>query len=359
MGEVITSKFNNNFNFIRLVASIFVILEHSWPLSGSEPSGFLKFTGSLGFFAVRIFFIISGYLIYQSYIRSQSDWVYLYKRCLRIFPGLIVVTIVAMFIVGPIVTQKSLYDYFHHPLLWSYLRNIFLFKIQWELPGVFNNNVYSNIVNGSLWTLIYEFIFYISLIVMAKLKFFKNKGTLLIIFAILFVIRILVYIYPLDNKFIFFLVHTDLNLLFLIEFGLFFLSGIILYQYKEKVTLNNFMFIAVCALWIISMYSEYLLFSSLIFLPYIVFFLSTHPRLLFLNNYMKFGDYSYGLYIYAFPVQQLIYYSMGEKLNVYAMMLLSIVCTIPLAVFSWHLIEEPALKLKHLKSTNNPAIKKE
>ena len=107
-----------------------------------------------------IFFSISGYLITASWNRKRDPFSYLIARALRIFPGLVLLVLVTVFVLGPLMTTSSTGEYFDLPRTWSYLSNIWL-RPQYDLPGVFIDIPYPNAVNGSLWTLPAEFFCYL------------------------------------------------------------------------------------------------------------------------------------------------------------------------------------------------------
>ena len=155
----------NNFDFLRLLLASFVILSHSYLIIGQrENEAFALLTNrqtAFGGFAVDCFFIISGYLIYQSLIRSSTLKGYFWKRFLRLFPGLFVMLVIVLVIVPFIYEGNG--SVFQQSSYWTYLpRQLTLINIQNEISGVFQN-LPSKIVNGTLWTLYYEFLMYILL----------------------------------------------------------------------------------------------------------------------------------------------------------------------------------------------------
>src|SRR5690606_29965057 len=141
--------------FIRLSAAIAVIYAHSYPLTSSFEDPLKNFSSdkiSFGSLAVAIFFIISGLLISQSFHRSDL-LKFTVARILRIYHALVVITLLSVFILGPVFTNFSWSSYFTDRMTLKYLFNVFSIRIQHHLPGVFENNYYPNTVNGSLWTL--------------------------------------------------------------------------------------------------------------------------------------------------------------------------------------------------------------
>ncbi|MEW9673274.1 hypothetical protein [Ammoniphilus sp. 3BR4] len=99
------------------------------------------------------FFVISGFLITQSFDRNPVLKNYLLSRMLRIFPGLIFAVLISTFILGPLVTSLPLNDYLKHPQTYNYMQGILLFLVQYVLPGVFEDNIYKHAVNGSICTI--------------------------------------------------------------------------------------------------------------------------------------------------------------------------------------------------------------
>lgn len=152
---------DNNLTFVRWVAALMVLYGHSFVFTGNTESLFLGIVtyGPLG---VAIFFSISGFLIARSWNADPSPIRFLIKRVLRIFPALAVCITLSVFVLGPIVTTLELREYLQHPATLDYLSNVFLY-ITYYLPGVFENNVYPNAVNGSLWSLPVEFFMYLLL----------------------------------------------------------------------------------------------------------------------------------------------------------------------------------------------------
>lgn len=154
----------NNFDALRLVASLAVVAGHAWPLTGVSAAP--RLGGHLVHHdAVYVFFAISGFLITTSWFRSPHPLRYLRNRALRIFPALVLVVIATVFVIGPLVTSSP--DYLGEPATWSYLGNIALVA-QYELPGVFQANPVTA-VNGSLWTLGAEFACYLGVLAVGLL----------------------------------------------------------------------------------------------------------------------------------------------------------------------------------------------
>ncbi len=158
---------DNNLNLLRLMAALMVLYAHSFAFYGNAPTSFLGLT-SYGGLGIDIFFVISGYLIVKSWDFNPSAIDFLMKRSLRIFPALIVVTLISMFMLGPIFTTLSVKEYFTHPQFPSYFKNIILSPV-FYLPGVLEHAKVPNAVNGSLWSLPVEFFMYLVVMLLGLL----------------------------------------------------------------------------------------------------------------------------------------------------------------------------------------------
>ena len=126
------------------------------------------------FFGVRIFFLISGYLILQSFERKKSNLDYMWKRTLRIFPGLFVLILLMVFVYGPIFSFYSPKEYFSNPQTYQMFWSVILYRLNGLLPGVFTINEQVQLI-GSLWTLPYEFSMYIGILILGVFRIFSTR----------------------------------------------------------------------------------------------------------------------------------------------------------------------------------------
>jgi peptidoglycan/LPS O-acetylase OafA/YrhL len=157
----------NNFDFLRLLFAIFVVITHSYELSGSNEKDLMDWVTngqtSFSYMAVRGFFIISGFLIFQSLTRSRSLIDYYKKRFLRVFPALFIVLTLTV-VLGIFAYKYDSVSYIKNRSVWTYVpNNLSLFRLQYSITGIFENNPYRSVINGSLWTIPYEFLFYIAI----------------------------------------------------------------------------------------------------------------------------------------------------------------------------------------------------
>ena len=338
----------NNLDIIRFVAASLVIFSHSFPITMGddlhEPLAILtNHQTGFGQISVVIFFIISGYLITLSYERATSISQYLKSRFLRIFPGLIAMLVLTTFILGPLVSIFSIKEYFSNTLPFKYIfMNLTLILTQVlpseNLPGVFLSNPLAGAVNGSLWTLWFEFFCYIMVIILYKLKLSKKRYLIYIFLFCLVINTLTVKVSSGEISFILFFLLRHFKM------ATYFLSGMLFFKFRENIILKGRWAFLSLIVFVLLTYIGFYETAVSIFGSYILFFMSFNDRIVF-SNFTKYGDFSYGIYIYAFPIQQLLY-SLGVGRSVLTNTLLSFAISLAFAYLSWHLIEKRALALK-------------
>lgn len=336
---------DNNFNLLRFIAAMLVLYSHSYALAiGTPDAEPLRSTIGMtwGTIAVDIFFITSGFLITSSFLNRVNVLDFIVARFLRIYPALIVAMFFSVFIVGIVFTSKSFIDYFSDIQTAKYfLKNITLiFGVEYFLPGVFTDVPSRGAVNGSLWTLPYEIRMYTYLAIIGSVIFYFQKDRsvkfIKIIFLTIGVVSVML------NIFNYFYMIIDGK--FIRLFSMFFM-GSVFYIYREHIFLSSRMFyigLSIISLSILQKEIFYVTYSILV--PYIVLFIAYVPNGK-VRLFNRGGDYSYGLYIYAFPVQQIIAVVI-PNVSVAVMILSSFLFTMVLAYFSWHIIEKRFLGMK-------------
>ncbi|WP_224243269.1 acyltransferase family protein [Hyalangium gracile] len=326
----------NNLDFIRFVAAVGVIFSHSFPLGQGlgtfDPLEIFSHRQStVGHLSVAVFLIISGLLIAQSQERSPSMAGYLWARALRIFPGLAVMLLASTFLLGPVLTELPLAVYFQSPETYLYLlRNFTLYQSQWGLPGVFHGNVYPDVVNGSLWTLKYEVGFYLLVAGLGLAGLMRRWVALAG-----WVAAALVPFVP--------LVGPRLNLW--PELYLYFGGGLALYLLRDRVRMNRWVALGCTGVLVLTAWLGGFRYAVGSCGAYLVMYLAFLPSRL--SGFARYGDFSYGVYIYAFPVQQLVVMRMGGRVAWWVDAAVSLPVIVGLAALSWHLVEKRALRLKH------------
>jgi peptidoglycan/LPS O-acetylase OafA/YrhL len=324
----------NNFDIIRFLAASSVVLSHSLQLPTGKVEddplwGLSHQTSTIGSMAVWVFFIISGYLITSSAERSRP-FGYFMARVLRIFPALILVSFVSSFILGPLITNDP--GYWTHLQTYKYfLGNASLIQIQYTLPGVFTQNAFRDIVNGALWTLKIEFYCYI----IFGLMIFVFFGTRKYIISWFFVFLYVGY---------FFVQKEDFPDNLKVNFDLFryFAAGALFYLWRDQIPLKSVLAWLALGLVVLSVVTGLTRFIFPIAGTYLVLYLALGDRY---ANFAAWGDFSYGIYLWGFPVQQLIVMQLPNS-----SWIINFLLALPIAIFlafiSWHLIETRALNLK-------------
>ncbi len=347
-----TNNRDNNFNIIRFIAAILVLYSHSYPLYGYKFIGPVEqfFGKSWGGLAVHVFFISSGFLIMGSFVNSKSIGNFIVSRLLRIYPALIVSVLFCVFILGFSTTTVKAELYIKDNSIWDFLLYNSLLvvgNIRYGLIGVFSNIPYPNAVNGSLWTLPHEVKMYFYLLVSAsilslfsKLVIKQERETLFKYFYFLVFVVVLGVFF---SKEYFELNNLTINTITLL---IMFLIGVNFYNFKNKIQLKlEYLALAIFTLLFFAVTNKIFFNYLYVFLiPYILFYCVYVPKGK-IRNFNKIGDYSYGIYIYAFPIQQLVIYSF-PKISFSLFIVISIVFTGILSMFSWHFIEKPALSMK-------------
>lgn len=328
----------NSLDLLRFVAASLVLYSHQHALLGlQEPT--LLGLGSLGTVGVSIFFFLSGALVCMSWERDPDCRRFFIRRGLRIFPALWVVVILTALVLGPLVTTLDMGAYFAAADSWRYLGNGFLL-ISHVLPGVFLDNPYPSAVNGSLWTLPLEFLCYLCVAGLGALRTIPTWLRPKVLFALLCLV------------FPFFLNHFGSRFQPHMEMLIVFFAGASCSEFlgknpnislREKLK-NGLFLIAMAALFLTGCRGNER-FALLVFVAIVV---TVAFRTSLGNSIIKrTGDLSYGMYIFAFPVQQtIIHFFKFYKLDFSQYLALSFVITICLSYISWAIIEKPALNLK-------------
>ncbi len=334
LGEAFESR-ANNLNLLRLLAALSVIYGHATAITGKGPNDvFLQYIGYkfIGGVAVDIFFVISGFLIARSVCGPSNITYFISSRLLRIYPGLIACIALSVFIVGPLLSTDT--SYWGSSQTWKYLLlNGFAISTEYSLPGTFIFN-HNKAFNGSLWSIAVEIRLYVFTLVLYMLGVFKFR----LVFNGLFFLTIII-IYHYTQYFEWFYVleyenHRHVSLMFMI--------GVFSYINRDKVQLNWIFLLTLLIISWSQLYQPTFGYTYTFVLPYLVFVLCFAPWGQWYNNC---GDYSYGVYLYGWPCQQIVYNSNSGISNfehaLYASFL-ALCC----AFLSWHVIEKPMLKLK-------------
>jgi peptidoglycan/LPS O-acetylase OafA/YrhL len=333
----------NNFNALRLIAAVMVLVSHCFALTNRpEPLASIS-DESLGELGVSIFFAISGFLIARSWSSDPVLARFAAKRGLRLLPGLIVAVLLTALALGPAVTILSPSGYFGDTGVYRYIvENSVLYTVNGRLPGVFVHNIYPAAVNGSLWTLPVEALAYVAAAVLGVIGALRGRAVLPVLS---FVVLLALSTPPLTITSIETSGPVGGHLGLVLYLGALFNAGLLLYVLRDHVVLRWDIAAVLLAAWIATANSDWMHPVALLAIPYLVMVLAYRtPR--WLSTITRPGDLSYGIYIYAFPAQQLAAYAWGPGLAPGVMLALVALPVYGIALLSWRLIEAPALRLK-------------
>lgn len=334
---------DNNFNLIRALAATLVLVTHSFVLVAddmAEEPLLRQLNITLGTIAVDIFFVTSGFLIAASLRNRNNIAGFAIARIRRIYPAVIFMSLATVFVLGPAITTAPVLTYLTEPLTYTYFlrTSLIVDGVGINLPGVFADNPFPDVVNGSLWTLPIEIRAYAIIltlwIVTRAVKHVVDKdvfGPLLVLFGSVGLLG--------------FLSGTSLPMVLDQDSRLYvmFFIGASCFVLQRHIVLHTKVFLALAMLLLFASQDAdafHLVYGASI--AYFVFFLGHIPRGA-VRAFNRVGDYSYGLYIFAFPVQQTLVATF-PSISVLEMIGTSFIITLALAALSWHFVEKPALR---------------
>ena len=349
----------NNMDAMRFVAATAVIWAHAYNLRNfddplKEVTGF-----STGMMSVGVFFALSGFLIARSLTTRPSLLEFVVARALRILPALLVANVLVVLVAGLFWTSLGRGEFFGSGDPWMYIvRNTTLIKAKYPLPGVFTSNPHSDTVNGSLWTLPVEARMY-GLVFLAGVCAFALKG---LPGTLAERRRRMVGWFGLAGLLLSFGGWTLLGLpgtpVLLGSAGFqllgFFSMGIIAHSLRRWVRLDGRIVIAglvACVL-----LSNTVIHDGLVtvWLSYACLWIAYTP-IINARSFGARGDFSYGIYIFAFPVQQWLYW-MDPMMAPLVNTLVTFCIVIVLAVLSFWFIEKPAMRSRKIVTTKIQGI---
>ncbi|HKN56426.1 MAG TPA: acyltransferase [Amycolatopsis sp.] len=344
------------FAWLRMIGAVTVIVDHSSPLI--NPSRLTIFPASWhmspGYLALMGFFAMSGYQIQDSWARDPSWWRYSGRRLLRIMPPLVVVILVTVFVIGPLVTTWPQHAYWTNIQTWRYLvGTTVLFYLQHQLPGVFSTNPYPFSVNGAIWTLPMEMLGYALVLVLGVVVLLGLPR-----WVQLLALGGLVYADTVFQATFEFHGHGG-SLLYVpigstVSFLVPFAIGMVLHTYRHRIPFRP----RYAAL----LFAAYIALSQTPASRYLLALSAAYGALTLAMNWPKrlerFGPWvygSYGAYIWAFPIQQLIVLA-GVR-QTWLLILLAVPAAYFVGQLSWWYVELPTQRLRrHLKPAAVPRI---
>jgi peptidoglycan/LPS O-acetylase OafA/YrhL len=341
---------SNNFDAVRLLAASAVIYGHAHPLTAMPDPVFLGNT--VQSFAVKVFFIVSGFLVARSWINDPNAFRYLAKRALRIFPGLLLLLLVTVFLLGPAMTTLDVGQYFREPGTRLYFFYNAALYPAYSLPGVFAGNLYPSAVNGSLWSLPAEFLMYLIMPLAYAISRVMKSDALFIAIVVALCALSLYYLRltPLSEP----VVIYGTGLASVLDCAPYFFLGAAFSIGRLQSTLNvGFAMFMIGLLVFLQPHGAWAPELALyIAAPYCVLSFATAatPGL---KHAGRFGDPSYGIYLYGWPAQQIVCYFV-PNVTAIGNTLLALPLAAAAAFLSWHLIEKRALAMKPWRKNIQP-----
>ncbi|WP_343883858.1 acyltransferase [Rhodanobacter caeni] len=343
---------SNNFDAVRIIAALVVIFGHAHPLSAHPDDAILG--NAVQSVAVKIFFVVSGFLVARSWESDPHPGRYLMRRGLRLLPGLALVLLLTTVVLGPIFTTLPVPAYFGHGGTWRYfVYNMVLYPI-YSLPGVFADNIYPNAVNGSLWSLPAEVSMYLLLPVVFLTTVIDRSRRLLILTTCTLALLSLLYLSrsPADQQIVFWGTGSRS----VADVGPYFFIGAMYSATSMKRWLSAPVSILLVGILALFQTPDYLLqqVGLMVVLPYAVLSFASEP-IPVISRMGRFGDPSYGVYLYGFPVQQALFHLGGPAMGPLDNAIIATIITLLLGYASWHLLEKRALAFK--PSRKKPVLK--
>jgi len=328
----------SGFDYIRVVLATAVVCSHAINVCYGEAFTEAVWRGPARPWLALIlpmFFALSGFLVAGSFERCKTIISFGGLRVLRLVPALAVDTLIGALLLGPIFTVLPLSTYFHDPAFASYFLNI-VGKIHFVLPGVFASNPWPNFINQQLWTLPFELLCYTTLVGLAFLGIAQRPKLFLVT---VFGANLLIFLVKYHQ-------HSTTASLFigplLVQC---FLFGIAAYLFRFTIIWDRTLFWISAAATLVCLSFPGWDFLAPLPATYVTVYLGLlQPRR---NRIINSGDYSYGIFLYGFPVQQMVVAAFGHGHQPwYVNLLLALPITFALAVFSWWCVEKPAMGLK-------------
>jgi peptidoglycan/LPS O-acetylase OafA/YrhL len=278
--STVTSVRNNNFDALRLSAAALVLVSHSFALTGRrDPIP----THTLGTLGVELFFVTSGFLVAASWLNEPRVRLFLLKRALRILPGLFVAVIVTTTVIGSIFVTGSWDRYLASGEPWTYVVRNALLVPQYNLPGLFVTHA-NHALNSSLWTLPIEARCYLLLALVGFAGLVTRRAVAPATVAIFIAALI-------------FGAGSEARLYCM------FIAGTAAYLFRDRITLRFDIALVLMVAWALTYTTQFSVAAGMIALPYLVAWFAYRISAS-LRRVAAKGDVSYGIYIYAFPIQQ-------------------------------------------------------
>jgi len=342
------TNYQNNFHFLRLFFACLVIYSHSYPVlrgnDETEPLNRLT-RGQLTFGALSVdaFFVISGFLITQSWFRSRRARAYFRSRVLRIYPAYIVAALVSVAAVVLISHQHTLGD-------WRSWRKVAMATIllnQYSWPGLFGGNPVSGTLNASIWTVKYEFLCYLAVALAGMVGLLSRRKIVAAALALAIALQMVYLLCHVRGVLPDYLAMFVGMPAFWPRFVSYFLAGTVFYLFRERIPRTNLLAVIAAAVMLGTLLASPLALHVILPLAgtYWLIWFAFQPRIR-LAWVGRWGDFSYGTYLYAFPIQQLLVEHLGNHRSPWQLFAWALPLSVLAGILSWHLLEKYFMRLK-------------
>ena len=331
----------NNFDGVRMLAALMVLVNHQFLLLGRDeirlPGGY-----SLGDLGVAVFFAVSGFLVSRSWQDDPHLLRFFAKRFLRIWPALCVVVLLTTLLLGPLLASADLRSYFADPRFARFFKNLVLIA-HTDLPVSFAPGPFEHIANGSLWTIPLEVRCYVLLALAGAATLLRRSWCM----ALLMLALAAYFAGWLASGS--FLIRGDAQGRSLqLDFIACFFAGAAWNHWRkvlERPAARRLVALAAIGLATLALLAGRPGLALWLGVPCLTLAIgmASWPGL---RSAGRWGDISYGMYLYAFPVQQTVHWALHDQAPLPIQLVLSLATTVALALASWHGIEKHALRHK-------------
>jgi peptidoglycan/LPS O-acetylase OafA/YrhL len=351
-----TPRKDNNFGALRLFFASIVILAHSPAILDGNSSRELLTnifgTLSSGVVGVDGFFIISGYLITNSFLRTPTLYDYAKRRVLRIYPAFIVCFWLCLLVLAPLV-GAGLSPFQPHSLTHNAVRMALLFYPNPNAEGTFSGMPYPWL-NGPMWSIPYEFHCYILVVLLGAAGVFRGWLPYILLVAVLAGLTAAGLAEDRPTHNVVPAVLGDSHYLQLLPM---FFAGTLYALFQHHIIYSHPVALAAAVLLTVCLFFQPLVPLALAVLGgYLIFWFAFRCPVLPISRFTNRTDLSYGIYLYAWPIQSTIAFVTDRSINPWVLSAISFALSAAAAWVSWTLIEKPALALAHDKN-RRPAVK--
>lgn len=327
----------SGFDYMRLVLAVGVVYAHAMLLTDTHPMWpwpLLQIESLIIAFIVPMFFALSGFLVAGSLERSPTLISFLGLRIFRILPALNVEVILSALILGPLFTVLPLAEYYSDPLFRQYFWNM-LGHVQYHLPGVYQSNPLTS-VNGQMWTVPYELACYVILSGLALFGIFKRRDWLLIF---------MLGCYALQGFNNWYRPNPGYAGAGGTTVVMAFIAGLLVHRFRDRLPWSASMAAAafVMTLVLVQFVPNGIRFSALPLAYFTAYLGLLNPMR---QPLILSGDYSYGIYLYAFPIQQAVIVCLPDHRIWYVNFAISLPISAAFACISWWFVEKPVMDRK-------------